>query len=75
MMIILFKKYILFVLFCFKSQSQNETNIWYFGANAGLNFLTIPPTILTNRMLIITEGCSSISDAFCDFLNQNKSEL
>lgn len=64
----LFKKYILFVLFCFKSKSQNETNNWYFGANAGLNFSTIPPTILTNGMLITTEGCSSISDAFGNIL-------
>jgi hypothetical protein len=77
MMMTLFKKYILFVfvLFCFNSQSQNETNNWYFGTNAGLNFSTIPPTILTNGMLVNTEGCSSISDAFSDFLNQNKSEL
>ena len=37
MMMKLLKKYILFVfvLFCFKSQFQNETNNWYFGANAG----------------------------------------
>ena len=37
MVMTLFKKYILFVfvLFCFKSQFQNETNNWYFGANAG----------------------------------------
>jgi len=77
MMMTLFKKHILFVfvLFCFNSQSQNETNNWYFGANAGLNFSTITPTILTNGMLITAEGCSSISDAFGAFLNQNKSEL
>lgn len=77
MVMTLFKKYILFVfvLFCFNSQSQNETNNWYFGTNAGLNFSTIPPTILTNGMLVTSEGCSSIFDAFGDFLNQNKSEL
>ncbi len=71
MMMTLFKKYILFVfiLFCFKSQSQNETNNWYFGANAGLNFSTIPPTILTNETLVTQEGYSNISDAFGDFLN------
>ena len=70
MVMTLFKKYILFVfvLFCFKSQSQNETNNWYFGANAGLNFSTIPPTILTNGMLVTTEGCSSISDALGNIL-------
>ena len=77
MMMTLFKKYILFVfvLFCFNSQSQNETNNWYFGSNSGLNFSTIPPTILTNGMLVTTEGCSSISETFGDYLNQNKSEL
>ena len=77
MVMTLFKKHILFVfvLFFFNSQSQNETNNWYFGTNAGLNFSTIPPTILTNGMLVTTEGCSSISETFGDYLNHNKSEL
>lgn len=44
--------------------SQNETNNWYFGLAAGLNFGTIPPTILTNNVSMSTvEGCSSASDA------------
>ncbi|MCC6369846.1 MAG: WD40 repeat domain-containing protein, partial [Bacteroidia bacterium] len=43
--------------------AQNETKIWYFGANAGLDFNTSPPTLLTNGALNTQEGCSSIADA------------
>jgi len=42
---------------------QNETAKWYFGSQAGLDFMTSPPTILTNGVLANTEGCASISDA------------
>ena len=35
---------------------------WYFGANAGLNFNTDPPTILTNGMINTMEGCATISN-------------
>ncbi|MCU0359091.1 MAG: hypothetical protein MUF75_00005, partial [Bacteroidia bacterium] len=42
--------------------SQNENKKWYFGANAGLDFMTNPPTIVTGAMLS-QEGCSSIADA------------
>lgn len=44
-------------------QSQNETSQWYFGAKAGLDFLTNPPTIILNSSLPALEGCTSISDA------------
>jgi gliding motility-associated-like protein len=47
-------------LFCF---SQNETKKWYFGNQAGLDFVTTPPTILTNGVMNTVEGCSSISNA------------
>jgi hypothetical protein len=43
--------------------SQNEAQNWYFGQNAGLNFSTNPPTILTNGMLNTFEGCASISSS------------
>lgn len=43
--------------------SQKEANIWYFGANAGLDFNTTPPTALTNGQINTLEGCSSFSDA------------
>jgi len=43
--------------------AQNETKIWYFGVNAGLDFNTSPPTILTNGVMSTPEGCASASDA------------
>lgn len=59
-------RYILFVFLFLLSAftfSQNETKKWYFGANAGLDFSTSPPTILTNGSLNNSLGCASISDA------------
>ena len=47
-----------------KAQFNNkETNIWYFGNFAGLDFNTSPPTILTNGAMSTIEGCATISDA------------
>ena len=43
--------------------SQNETKKWYFGNQAGLDFMTSPPTILTNGVINTVEGCATISDA------------
>lgn len=58
-------KKILFVIatfFIWSAFSQNQANNWYFGANAGLNFNTEPPTILLDGELWTNEGCSTISD-------------
>lgn len=46
-----------FILF-----AQNQGKIWYFGANAGLDFNTNPPTVLTNGQMNTTEGCATICD-------------
>ncbi len=43
--------------------SQNENMKWYFGTNAGLDFITNPPTILTNGAVNTIEGCATISNA------------
>ena len=43
--------------------SQNETQKWYFGGYAGLDFATSPPTVLTNGSMYSFYSCSSISDA------------
>lgn len=43
--------------------SQNETNKWYFGLPAGLDFMTNPPAILSNGVLSTQEGCASVADA------------
>jgi hypothetical protein len=41
---------------------QNEYTKWYFGNKAGLDFMTSPPSVLTNGMLNSYESCSSIAD-------------
>lgn len=43
--------------------AQNEASKWYFGVNAGLDFMTSPPSILTNGQMIAGEGSTGISDA------------
>ena len=45
------------ILFC-----QNETQKWYFGGMAGLDFGTNPPTVLSNSSMSVTEGCASIAN-------------
>ncbi|HOZ88385.1 MAG TPA: CUB protein, partial [Bacteroidia bacterium] len=42
--------------------SQNENKKWYFGNQAGLDFTTTPPTILTNSAMNALEGCASMAD-------------
>jgi len=42
--------------------AQKETNIWYFGRNAGLDFNSGAPVALLDGKLNTTEGCASISD-------------
>jgi PKD repeat protein len=57
--------FLLLALMCKWSQAQfnnKETKIWYFGNNAGLDFNTTPPTILTNGAMSTIEGCATISD-------------
>jgi hypothetical protein len=44
------------------SHAQFENTKWYFGNHAGLDFVTSPPTVLTNGMLNSYEACSSIAD-------------
>lgn len=55
---------ICFLAFCMisKSSTSQQSNIWYFGEYAGLNFNTNPPTALTDGQLNTFEGCTSISD-------------
>lgn len=43
--------------------SQHQTDNWFFGTYAGLNFSSGTPVVLTTGALSTTEGCSSISDA------------
>ena len=55
-----------FVFYCSSIYAQGESNIWYFGTNAGLNFNTNPPTPLLDLPTVgmfSSEGCSTISDS------------
>jgi len=42
--------------------AQKQNNIWYFGANAGIDFNTSPPTPLTNSAMQTNEGSAVVSD-------------
>lgn len=43
-------------------QAQGEANIWYFGWNAGLDFNSASPVVLTDGDMENIEGTSSIAD-------------
>lgn len=48
----------------YNAQSQN----WFFGGNAGLDFSTTPPSIISGGALSTYEGCSSASDILGNLL-------
>ncbi|MDQ6609938.1 MAG: PKD domain-containing protein, partial [Bacteroidota bacterium] len=50
------------LFFCAAAAFGQQGNIWYFGGNAGLDFNTSPPSVLTNGSLSTLEGCASMSD-------------
>ncbi len=58
---------LILVIFAIFSQSlllaQNESNFWYFGMNAGLDFSGPTPVGLTNGMVNAQGGSASISDS------------
>lgn len=51
----------IFFLFSLNSSAQGESNIWYFGQNAGLDFNSGSPVALTNGKINSFEACASIS--------------
>lgn len=59
------KKLLLFlfslIMLSVYSQSK-EANIWYFGNEAGLNFNTQFPSVITDSKMNQSEGCASIAD-------------
>ncbi|MCH2044213.1 MAG: PKD domain-containing protein, partial [Saprospiraceae bacterium] len=42
--------------------SKKQANIWYFGVNAGLDFNSGAPTVLTDGQVNTGEGCAVLSD-------------
>ena len=60
------KKFILVVLFLFVKVvifAQGETNIWYFGNKAGLDFNSGSPVALLDSQMNTREGCATISNS------------
>lgn len=57
--------FLIFIVSIFYSVSnaQLETSVWYFGRNAGLDFKSENPTILTDGALDNWEGVASFSDS------------
>lgn len=47
---------------------HKESNRWYFGNNAGIDFNTEPPTPLTDGVMTTYEGCATVCDANGDLL-------
>lgn len=43
--------------------AQKETNIWYFGNGAGIDFNGSTPLALTNSAMFTSEGCASQADS------------
>ncbi|MBT7995778.1 MAG: hypothetical protein HN691_12955, partial [Bacteroidetes bacterium] len=54
---------LLWLFSSFSSYAQKEGNIWYFGANAGIDFNGSTPVALTNGAMNSKEGCASICDS------------
>jgi hypothetical protein len=54
---------ILFAVTITFAHAQKQTNNWFFGINAGLDFNSGSAVTLTTGALNTTEGCSTISDA------------
>lgn len=60
----LIKSGVLFILLLVSTFSfaQNESNIWHFGINAGLNFNVSPPAVISGGQITTREGVATISD-------------
>ncbi len=50
------------------SFAQKESNVWYFGSNAGVDFNSGAPAELLNGQMNTSEGCASISDSLGNLL-------
>ena len=57
-----------FIYSVVKISAQGESNIWYFGQNAGLDFSSGSPVALSQGMLSTTEGVASMCSPKGDLL-------
>lgn len=54
---------LMFIISSGQSHGQGDYNrYWYFGAEAGLDFASPTPVVLTNGAMTAFEGCATISD-------------
>jgi len=54
---------LLFVISLMPAVSQNKNSIWYFGANAGLDFNSGSPVAISGGQVNTQEGCATACDA------------
>ncbi|MBD10219.1 MAG: hypothetical protein CMC68_05660 [Flavobacteriaceae bacterium] len=52
----------------FTAFAQAEASKWYFGTNAGIDFSSGGPIVLTDGQLSTDEGCATISENNGDLL-------
>ncbi len=52
-----------FLICASSTYGQGETNVWYFGNQAGLDFNSGAPVALTNGQLDTDEGCATLSNS------------
>lgn len=64
------KKLLILFLVCLGqlAYAQNESNIWYFGSYAGLDFNSGSPVVLSNSQMETFEATATISDSFGQLL-------
>jgi len=55
--------------------SGKEGNIWYFGDSVGLNFNTLPPTVLSDSRMATYEASTIVSDSAGNLLFYSNGEL
>ncbi len=63
-----FYLFILMIFTALNSYSQRQANVWYFGDNAGINFNSGKPEVLTNSAMSTYEGSAVISDTLGNLL-------
>ncbi len=51
-----------FAVLCNVTLAQNEHTKWYFGNQAGLDFMNSPATPMINSAMSAIEGCANVSD-------------
>jgi PKD repeat protein len=63
--IFLFNLLVVILFLCSNKMTfaQHEYDVWYFGVNAGLDFKSGTPIVLTNGVINTSEGTSSIADS------------